>query len=69
MNDKIRMIETQTEKRKRKPYNDLDLVERGPADRSARPVEVCGLGGRDPEKKGWANLARALAARWEYFWP
>ena len=47
-------------------YNDLDLVERGPADKSARLPAVCGLGGRDPEKKGWANLARALAARLEY---
>ena len=51
---------------KGKLYKDLDLLEQGPADRSARTPEACGLGGRDPEKKGWANLAKALAARFEY---
>ena len=47
-------------------YKDLDLVERTAADASGRGPGPCGLGGRDPEKKGCANLARALAARWEY---
>lgn len=41
-------------------YSGLDLIDRGPSG------PFCGLGGRDPEKKGWANLASALAARWEY---
>lgn len=42
-------------------YSDLDLIGRGPSTR-----RFCGLGGRDPEKKGCANRAKALAARWEY---
>lgn len=44
----------------RATYSDLDLIDRGPSARL-----LCGLGGREP-KKG-ANLARALAARFEYF--
>jgi hypothetical protein len=50
-------------------YKDLDIEERTAADTSARTSGACGLGGREPVKNGWANLARALAARWEYlFW-
>lgn len=52
-------------------YKELDLVKRAAAaaGESVRTPGPCGLGGRDPEKKGWANLARALAARCEYlFW-
>lgn len=40
----------------------MDLIDRGPSARL-----LWGLGGLEPKKKGWANLARALAARFEYF--
>jgi hypothetical protein len=43
----------------RATYSDLDLIDRGPSARL-----LCGLGGLEP-KKG-ANLASALAARFEY---
>jgi hypothetical protein len=42
-------------------YSDLDLIGRGPSARL-----LCGLGGLEPEKKGWAKRANALAARCEY---
>lgn len=45
-------------------YKDLDLV--GRAAESGWSAD-CGLGGLDPDKNGWANLAKALAARLEYF--
>lgn len=42
-------------------YSDMNLVGRKPS------RLFCGLGGLEPEKKGWANLAMAFAARFEYF--
>lgn len=46
------------------PGRDLDLVDREPV--SDERLEVWGLGGLETDRKGCANLARALAARFEY---